>query len=213
MDLKTFTFFVSNLSDVTELIPALLFLKYAFNRQPYIMLGYYLIISASVKIFTVITAVMGIHNMPAFHLLVMIEVVFLYSFYARIIYGSPPRAWVISILILLSLLNSLFSENIYQFNSMAWTFSVIFLLCLGLRYLYKLYDDLENIQLTSHPLFIINTGLLIYFAGSLFTFIFGWEILSKEAKGFFHNAWVIQGFSGFTKNIIVSYGLWLARYK
>jgi len=95
--------------------------------------------------------------------------------------------------------NSVFIENINHFNSIGWTFSVVFLLCLALRYLYKLYDDLENIQLGSHPLFIINTGFLIYFTGSLFTYIFGWEILSKEARGFFHNAWIIQSLSNIGK--------------
>ncbi len=213
MNLEAFAILVSNASEISELIPCLIYFRFAFNRQPYKILGYYFVLSAAIKIYTLITAEMKIHNMPAYHLLAIIEAVLLYSFYARIIYNTGPRLWVIIILILASLLDSFFIESIYQFNSIGWTFCIFFLLCLALGYLYKLYDDLENTQLSSHPLFIINTGFMIYFAGSLFTYIFGWEILSKEARGFFHNAWIIQCFSNIGKNIIVSYGLWLARFR
>jgi hypothetical protein len=212
MDLKGFAISVSVISETSELMPVLFFFKYAPKRQPFVTLCYYFVLSALIKISTTITMLLGIHNLPLFHLLVVAEVTLLYSFYARIIYSSGPQVWVIAILIILSVLNTVFIEDIYQFNSLAWTISIIFLLSLGLRYLYKLYDDLENIQLNTHPLFIINTGFLIYFAGSLFTYIFASEILAQEAKGFFHNAWIIQGFSNIAKNIIISYGLWLAKY-
>jgi len=104
-------------------------------------------------------------------------------------------------------------EDLHQFNSLSWTFTILFLLCMGLLYLRKLYQDLENIKLDKHPLFIINAGLLIYFAGSLFTNIFGAKILSQEAKDFFHKAWINQSFSNLVKNLIVGYGLWLARFQ
>src|SRR5260221_4395434 len=139
MDLKFFTLLAGGTSDISELIPVIIYLKYVFKKQPYMILGNYFILSASIKVLTLVTALMIIHNMPAYHLLVIIEAVFLYVFYARIIYNSQPQIWIIAILILLNVLNSLFYESIYQFNSVGWTFCIIFLLCLGLRYLYKLY--------------------------------------------------------------------------
>lgn len=160
---------------------------------------------------TLITSELGIFNMPAYHLLAAVEVVMLYAFYARITYPRGPKGWMVGLLVLLFALNSIFIEPLDQFNSFAWTFGILFLLCLGLGYLYKLYDNLENIHLPTHPLFVINTGFLIYFAGSLFTYILGSRILSEEAKGFFHNGWVIQSFSTIIKNTIAGYGLWLAR--
>jgi uncharacterized membrane protein len=107
-----------------------------------------------------ITSEMGIFNMPAYHLLAAVEVILLYEFYARITYSKGPRRWVTVLLVILFLFNSVFIEPLEQFNSFAWTFGILFLLCLGLSYLYKLYDDLENIHLPTHPLFVINTGLI-----------------------------------------------------
>jgi len=84
MDLEFFNLIVSYLSEITELIPCIVYLKFTYNKPPYNFLGYYFILNASIKTGTVISAAMGIHNMPAYHLLAIIEVVFLYSFYARL---------------------------------------------------------------------------------------------------------------------------------
>jgi magnesium-transporting ATPase (P-type) len=211
MDLGSFNIWVSSVSDITALLPVILCVFFVPRQQPYTWLSWYFYLSGFIMIITLITSEMGIFNMPAYHLLAAVEVILLYAFYAVITHSNGPRAWVIGTLVVLFILNSFFIEPIDQFNSFAWTFGIIFLLCLGLGYLYKLYDDLENIHLPSHPLFIINTGFLIYFAGSLFTYILGSKILSEEAKGFFHNGWVIQSFSNIVKNTIVGYGLWLAR--
>src|SRR5258708_3956631 len=121
MDLKAFAVLLNETSDMSEIMPVIIYFKYAFNRQPYVILGNYFILSAAVVMYTMITSAMGIYNLHAYHLLAMIAVVFLYSFYAKIIYNTRPRIWVISILILLSVFNILFNESIYQFNSVGWT--------------------------------------------------------------------------------------------
>jgi hypothetical protein len=213
VDLESVAIFVSNFSETSELVPCFIFIRYLTHNPTYRILGFYFLFSAIIKIYTLITAELHIHNMPAFHFLALLEVLFLYTFYNRITFQTGPSIFVIIILVVASILDSFFIESIYQFNSIGWTFSIFFLLCLSLRYLYKLYQDLENIQLERNPLFIINTGFLVYFTGSLFTYIFGWEILSQEAKGLFHNAWIIQSFSNIFKNILISYGLWLARFR
>lgn len=211
MDLESFNIWVSSISDVTALFPVILCLFVVPRKHPFIILSWYFYLSGFIMIGTLITSEMGIFNMPAYHLLAAVEVILLYEFYARITYSKGPRRWVTVLLVILFLFNSVFIEPLEQFNSFAWTFGILFLLCLGLSYLYKLYDDLENIHLPTHPLFVINTGFLIYFAGSLFTYILGSRILSEEAKGFFQNGWVIQSVSTIVKNTIAGYGLWLAR--
>jgi len=184
MDLEFFNLIVSYLSEITELIPCIVYLKFTYNKPPYNFLGYYFILNASIKTGTVISAAMASTTCLHIILLAIIEVVFLYSFYAKIIYNSRPHGLVILVLILLSVVNSVFIENINHFNSIGWTFSVVFLLCLALRYLYKLYDDLENIQLGSHPL-SLSIRVFNLFYGISFYLHFRWEILSKEARGFF----------------------------
>ena len=160
-----------------------------------------------------VTAMLVWNNMILFHLLAIVEVVVLYYFYHRIIFNRSPKLLVIAVLILINVANSMFNEGIMEFNSTAWSLDIIFLLSLGLMYLYRVYQDLESVPLDRSPLFIINTGLLLYFSGSLFTYILGSKILSKESQDFFHNAWIIQSLANIIKNVAISYGLWLAKFK
>src|SRR5689334_15031618 len=130
MDLKAFAISVSVVSEIGELIPLMIYLRCALNQQPYKILGYYFMLSAPIKLFTTITMLNHTYNLWVYHLLVIVEAVFLYSFYMRIIYNSKPRAWVIAVMVMVNALNTLFVESIDQFNSLAWTFSILFLLCL-----------------------------------------------------------------------------------
>jgi hypothetical protein len=74
-------------------------------------------------------------------------------------------------------------------------------------YLYALYFKAEDVAIESHSGFIINTGFLIYFAGSLFTYLLGWYILSRTPSGLFANGWIIQSISNICKNAIITYGI------
>jgi hypothetical protein len=210
MDLGSFAIWISNVSETSELVPCMVFYIHSKWAIQYRIIGFYFTVSACLKIFTLVTAELGIHNMPVFHLLALFELLFLYSFYNRIVFSSNPKFLMIILLILLNVLNSVFVESIFQFNSFGWTLNTFILLCFGLRYLLKFYQEMDVIQVERNPLFIINCGFLIYFSGSLFTYVFGWKILSQEAQGFFHNAWIIQSFSNISKNVIVSFGLWIA---
>jgi len=83
---------------------------------------------------------------------------------------------------------------------------------MGLLYLFRLYkNDEDYTPLENRPDFIVTVGWLIYASGSLFTYLMGTEILSGKPEGFFYNAWIFQSVSNLSKNIIVSYGLWLMR--
>jgi len=211
MSIRDLNFVFSDISEVSELLPFLFGILFVPKKSTYNLLVWFFAISALIKAISLITAKLHVNNMLLFHFLTVYEFVLVYIFYCRIIFNRGPSVYFIALIIVINVANSVFNENVQQFNSMAWTLNTLILLCFGLKYLYKLYQELETTQLEQNPLFIINAGFLIYFSGSLFTYIFGWKILSAEARGFFHNAWVIQSFSNIIKNVIISYGLWLAR--
>ncbi|HLZ16856.1 MAG TPA: hypothetical protein VKQ08_07440 [Cyclobacteriaceae bacterium] len=212
MSFKEINILVSNISETSELFPFCLAF-FLVKKPPYNLLGWFFFISAPIKILSMVTAMYVMNNMVLFHVLAVVEVVLLYLFYDRIIFNRPPNWYLVALLILVNLLNSLFNENIFQFNSIGWSINIIILLSLGLKYFHKIYQGLETTQFERSPLFIINTGLLVYFTGSLFTYILGSKILSKDSQDFFNNAWVIQSFSNISKNLIVGYGLWLAKFR
>ena len=207
----TIVYSISSLSDLSEFIPLFIWALYSKKGMPYSILGIFFFLSAFIKLGTLITAELGIHNMPAFHFLACWEIVMIFCFYNKL---STNRINLpgVAFLILLNAANSIFVQPLQAFNSIAWTINMIALIGIGLAYLFKVYKTEEDYTpLEKRPDFIITTGFLIYAAGSLFTYLMGTSILSGKAEGFFYNAWIFQSVSNIIKNIIVSYGLWLTR--
>lgn len=212
MDLfTTITFSVSALSDVSETLPFLVWLFFARKKETYLLLGIFFLISATLKLLSLITAKMDIHNMPIYHLLAINEVVMVFCFYSRLMFKKVNIPALI-LLIAISLFNSIFVQNIFTINSVEWTLDMLVLIVLGVVFLFKLYNnDNDDSPLEKRPDFIITVGWLIYAAGSLFTYLLATPILSGKAAGFFHNAWFFQCVFNLIKNVLISYGLWRAR--
>lgn len=212
MDFTVITFAVSDISDLSEMLPALVWLLFLEKKQPYNILGCFFSISAVLKLLTLVMAELHINNMIVYHALACLEICFLYIFYNKILFNKLYPSGLI-ILIVFNITNSLFVEPLTQFNSIGWTINSTVLIGLGLSYLYILYNSEVMVSLKKNPDFIITAGWLVYAAGSLFTYLLSTEIFSQPALGFFHNAWIFQCIANLFKNIVVSYGLWLVRLK
>lgn len=212
MDLfTTITFFISASSDISETLAFVVWLVFARKKKAYSLLGAFLGVSAMLKMLTLISAKLNVHNMPLYHLLAVTEVVLVYCFYSRLVFKKIllPGA---ALLLLFNVINSIFIQSIFTFNSLAWSINMVVLIIMGISYLFKLYNnENDDSPLEERPNFIITAGWLIYASGSLFTYLLGTSILSGKAAGFFHNAWIFQCMSNLFKNVLISYGLWRAR--
>lgn len=211
-ELKDIAFFISSTSDVSEVLPSLFYIVFSNKKSPYSLLGTFFLVSASIKIFTLITAELYIHNMPAYHLLAAVEIVSVYCFYNLLVLKKVFYQGVVALLAI-QVVNSVFFQDIWAFNSIAWTINMMLIIMMGLIFFYKIYkeEDGGKLSLESRPDFIITCGWLMYAAGSLFTYLMGTEILSGNPEGFFKNAWVFQSFSNILKNGIISYGFLLTK--
>ncbi len=208
---KEIIFSISSISDVSESLPLICWIFFAQKKMPYNLIGIFFIISASLKIFSLVLAELYFNSMPVYHVLAFVEISLVYCFYSYLILRRI-NYWGIVVLLVFNAINTLFIQNIYTFNSVAWTLNMLLLIIMGLLYFHKLYqDDEDYTPLEQRPVFIIAAGLLIYASGSLFTYLMGTEILSGKPEGFFNNAWVFQSVSNILKNIIISYGLLLTR--
>ncbi|WPR73300.1 hypothetical protein [Algoriphagus sp. NG3] len=216
MTLLDWNIILSHISDLSDWLPFFVFISLPKKvRIEYDLLGAYLVSLGSLKTFTLILLTFKgpVNTMPFYHLMAIVEASFLFLFITGD-FGlkKGSKTILISLLLALNLCNTLFFQGILQFNSNAWAMNTIILTGLGLSYLVLLFNDIENIVLEKSPHFIIITGLLLYFSGSLFLYIVSSEVLSKEAKGFFHNAWIIRSMADIIKSIILTYGLWIARF-
>jgi hypothetical protein len=211
MDIREINKLVSDVSEISEIIPLVVALYCARKKPPYNILVWLFCLSAPLKIISMITGRLGIYNMPLFHILALVEVTLLYSFFSVIIAGRIQ--WVgLVLLIVFSVVDSLYLEpiiNVSKFNYITWSINTLVLLCMGLMVYYKIFTSSEIIVLESSPIFIIVSGLMIYFAGSLFTYAFAPRIFGQwYSNNFINNAWIVQSLSALIKNLIVAFGLW-----
>lgn len=211
VNFRDIVFSISTFSDVSEILPLYSWVRYGRKDMPFLLMGILFSISSVLKIYTLITAEYNINNMPAFHLLALVEINLLYCFYSYLIFKRIYRSGIVA-LTAIHLANTMLIQSVLTFNSLAWTFNILFLLIMGLFYFFKVYNDESDYRpLVQRPEFVITAGWLIYASGSLFTYLMGTAILSGKPEGFFNNAWIFQCLSNIAKNIIISYGLWLTR--
>jgi hypothetical protein len=204
---------LSYVSDLTDWLPLMIYFSLDKKRKIlYRFLGAYLLINSILKTSTfVILNIRTVNTLPFYHLLSVFEFVFLFLFFSQTLQLQRGKWLLLFGIALLNIANTMFYQTIYEFNSYSWAGNSMILVSMGLFVLYKIYLNIEDIALNQYPLFIINSGLLIYLSGSLFTYILGSDILSQEAKDFFHNAWIIKSISDIIKSALLTVGLWVAK--
>jgi hypothetical protein len=209
MILKEVNKILSDVSDISELIPLVIAWIYVSRKEPFTILKWAFSVSAPIKIITMLLARNNIHNMPWFHFLALWEGCMLFVFYSKVLFYKILWRGLAAI-VLLNLGNTIFIEETTSFNSIAWSINTLIMLCLGLATFYRLYTTKKMTLPEENPLFIVNSGLMIYFSGALFTYILGVKILTSVDSTLFAESWIIVSVSNTIKNLIISYGLYLA---
>jgi len=206
---RDFDFAIADVSDVSDVLPLIVWVLFAKKQGPYLIHGVFFCAFFLINACTLITAEFDYNNLPAYHLLALLQIMAVYIFYCQL---ANQRINKLGMIILLSfhIANAIFYQSIWTFNSLTWTVDMIIMIVIGLLYFLKLYDNESNyMPLQKRPDFIIMSGWLLYASGSLFTYLMASKILSGYAEGFFKNAWFFQSASNILKDIIISYGFWL----
>lgn len=212
MELKHWTLLISTISDLSDILPIFWLIRITKDRGLNI-LGVYFATTFSIKLITIVL-VFGFNSpntMPFYHVLALFEFICLALYYQQKIHLNKILIGTVLITVALgNLVNSLTLQKLNEFNSYTWALNTLVLMTLAFLYLYNLYKNIEDVAIEKHSGFIINAGFLLYFAGSLFTYLFGWYILSQKPAGFFANGWIIQAFANICKNCIIAYGITLS---
>ncbi len=147
----------------------------------------FLYISALFDLAGLITFNYKVNNLPLFHLFTLIEVLFFGWVYTQ----AFEQLWLKKItngftVMVASLIvyNALALEGIWQFNSITKTAESVLLIVLSLLLFRQLLLQNEVMFLDRHPLFWLNSGVLLYFAGNLFVFMLQHVIAGSAQKGY-----------------------------
>jgi len=123
------------------------------------------------------------NNMPLLHIYTLFEFVFMSLFYKEIIFNSLKIkkyfTWFLIFIIVLIICNSLLFESILTHNIRAKGLTQIIIISYSIFYFFNRISveiQRENIYLNR-----INAAILMYYAGSLFIFIFA-EFLLEHSE-------------------------------
>jgi hypothetical protein len=136
----------------------------------------------------------------------LVEMLILFSFYYKVL---NTKKWIPYLTIAFStfyLVNSFYLVN-DAFNSISRSAECLIMIFLILKLFHQFFKQEEDIFIEQSPLFWVNVGLLIYFSGAFFTFIFSEYILDPREVPL----WRLHNSANFLKNILIAIGLWKVR--
>lgn len=135
---------------------------------------------------------LGINNMYLFHVYSFGEVFFICMIYRSLSNTERQRNIIlIGFLIFqsISILNLVFFENIEHFNSVQRYVEMMIVYSLLSNFIVRAVNDPTRRPFEQDPAILLTLGLMIYFLGTLFLFIYGNEVLS----GSNNNYWILHG--------------------
>ena len=141
---------------------------------------------------------------------VVFEFIILNLIYAKPLelFSKAKALIIIAILLFVGLFfTELLQSSKVEMSSNTLTFTSLLFIVFAVRYFYLLIRDLPTDQIQRLPMFWVNTGVLIYFAGGLFLFAMRNYLISV-----FHDDqtiyWSFHNFLNIVKNLLFAVALW-----
>ncbi|MCI5080211.1 MAG: hypothetical protein MRY78_00890 [Saprospiraceae bacterium] len=103
-------------------------------------------------------------------------------------------------------LDMVWLSGVEQFNNYSTAVESLILIFFSLVFFYKTLQELQIRYLEKAPLFWISVGVLLYFSGSLFIFLFTNYVNSSNQALFI--IWGIHGIFGILLNLFYALALW-----
>ncbi len=171
--------------------------NYFSLKKSYKYFVLFLMVYVVFDIITSYTSMNGIHNLPLYHLMTVVEFVFYSYMYYEIAKNTRYKKWIRFIVfsfIIFAVLNTIYLESIYtDYNSNTRTVASLILISYAISYFYRMLKELTAETVEENDMFWFNTAVLIYFSGTFF--------LSLFLKVFFDEAEKIEAFNEFLKQI------------
>lgn len=181
-------------------------------EYPMTFLAYLIYFMAITEVIAEILWWSSTNNLPLLHLYIIVEFALLGWMYHLYLYKLLGRYLIPLIIVAFctfSIINSLFIQSIFTFNTYARAIENLLLILLSLAYFYKMLKELKVKYLEKDPMFWINSGILVYFSGNLFIFIFSNYILPHKSLNMLF--WSIHATLNLFIYTFYAIGLWLSR--
>lgn len=197
--------YLSTLSILLPLIFGAIFFK-SLTRPIKILFGY-IVVAALLEFLGAILFFQGKNNMPLYHIYTFFEFTILslvyYTLFNQLLHKIGVL--ILSVAFLVYMANLIITHSAFdEFNTITRTIESAILILYFLTYI--LHSSRENTgkTLELNPYFILTSGLLIYFAGTVCVFLF----LEHLEGNSFLSAWSIHSVLNIFLNVIYAVVLW-----
>ena len=158
--------------------------RYKYTSPPLRTILFYLAVAGITNAIAAFYAFRHRNNLPLLHIYTIAELLLLVRFYQQTMTSQAIRQWARLTLLLfpvVCIVNFIFFQSIYSFNSYTRPLESIILLIFSILYLSQATDNERASGRGIAPETWIVIGILLYFASTLFQFIFA-NIVSHHAS-------------------------------
>ena len=182
-------------------------LRFNYLKEDYKLLLGYLTASVLVETWGEVTFLMGYKvNMVGYNIYTILEVTLLGLLYVRFIKTKLLKKIILVSVIVFDLLATVRCIiDPHSYDDLGWSLSSALLITYVLLFFYDLLKQPEIAVLTKYPMFWISAGILIFFSGTIFVFLFGKYIIADmDTMG---DLWDMIKWLNIFYNILLTIGL------
>ena len=192
-------------------LPVILSLR-NYNKYPAELktLTFYLLISLCTQVISFILWKNKQNNLPLLHIYTLLEFVTLLGFYFFILktFLSSVVFKVLGVaFVLFAISDSLFIENLYTFNTFSRSVEALIFIFFAMCWFIKIVSSPITEDPSRNSIIFINSGLLLYFGGSIVLFSFR-NFITLMALHLRLNIWSIHTLLAVILYILITIGLW-----
>jgi len=155
----------------------------------------------------------SVNNFPILHIYTIAEYFVLLWFYSVLLKNFIPHSVLVVLGIAFpafSVVNSLYIESIYTFNTYGRSLEALIFIFLSISWFVKIVAEDEKVRQKGMAVNYINSGLLIYFAGSIAMFSYS-SFVEQMSEAQRINVWTIHTVLAVQLYILIAVGLWKAK--
>lgn len=166
------------------------------------------------------TSTRGIHNLPLYHAMTVVEFAFYSYMYYEIARHAVYKKTILLTILLFTvfcILNAVFWENIYtDYNSNTRTIGSLILMIYAISYFYRMLKELTVETVEEEDMFWFNAGVLIFFAGTFFLSLFLKVFFGEASENEMFNRFLRQLYSlhyilYIILNLLLAKAIWVSQ--
>ncbi len=207
---------IGSISGATILLPlvagCLRYKKLSVSMHILLLLLLYSSINTAV---TSWLAIKGINNLLFINIFTLVELTLLGWVFHRVFESRGLKGFTMVAILAcaaFSVINLFFIQGLSAINSYSLALGSMLLTVLALLFYYKIFREEKVQRLERYPLFWLSSGVLLYFAGNLFVFLFSSYVLSDSPNALYAE-WSIHSVLYIMTNLIYTAAFWLSPQK